>query len=33
LWTKRLPVHQKETNPDLQRDVLRPHRSISQKTP
>ncbi len=29
LWWKRLPWHAKSANPDLQRDVLRPHASIA----
>ena len=32
LWLKRLPVHRKAANPELQRDVLRPHASIAKKT-
>lgn len=33
LWLKRLPFHRKADNPDLQRDVLRPHASIAAKKP
>jgi hypothetical protein len=29
LWIKRIPWHRKAARPDLQRDVLRPHRSIT----
>lgn len=29
LWLKRVPLHLKEENPDLQQDVLRPHASIA----
>jgi hypothetical protein len=30
---KRLPVHKKAANPDLQRGVYRPHQSISPSKP
>jgi DUF1365 family protein len=30
LWCKRLPVHRKAAQPEMQRDVLRPHPSITQ---
>lgn len=33
LWLKRIPWHRKEANVGLQRDVLRPHASISGTTP
>ncbi|MFM7815830.1 MAG: DUF1365 domain-containing protein [Verrucomicrobiota bacterium] len=33
LWWKRLPWHAKSANPDLQRDVLRPHASIAGTRP
>lgn len=33
LWAKGLPVHRKAARPDLQRDVLRPHTSLSAKSP
>jgi DUF1365 family protein len=33
LWLKRLPFHRKAANPELQRDVLRPHSSIAAKRP
>ncbi len=33
LWWKRLPWHAKSANPDLQRDVLRPHASIAGAGP
>jgi uncharacterized protein len=31
LWMKRIPFHRKNAHPDLQRGVLRPHRSIAQQ--
>jgi uncharacterized protein len=31
LWKKNLPFHRKEANVPLQKDVLRPHRSLPQK--
>ena len=33
LWIKRVPFHQKEARPDLQRDVLHPHASITGNMP
>jgi DUF1365 family protein len=33
LWLKRVPFHRKEARPDLQRDVLHPHPSITGDTP
>jgi DUF1365 family protein len=33
LWLKKLPVHRKAANPDLQTDVLKPHASIQTQTP
>jgi DUF1365 family protein len=33
LWLKRVPFHRKESRPDLQRDVLHPHASITGSTP
>ena len=33
LWLKRVPFHRKEARPDLQRDVLHPHASISGNRP
>ena len=33
LWLKRVPFHRKEARPELQRDVLRPHASITGNTP
>ena len=33
LRLKRVPFHRKEARPDLQRDVLRPHSSITQNAP
>lgn len=33
LWLKRVPWHPKAGNPDLQRDVLNPHFSLSAKKP
>jgi DUF1365 family protein len=33
LWLKRVPFHRKEARPDLQRDVLHPHPSITGNTP
>jgi len=33
LWLKKLPFHRKSANPELQRDVLRPHVSIAAKKP
>ncbi len=33
LWLKRLPFFRKAANPELQRDVLRPHVSIAAKKP
>jgi DUF1365 family protein len=33
LWLKRIPVHRKEARPDLQRDVLHPHATITTNTP
>jgi len=33
LWLKRVPFHRKEARPDLQRDVLHPHASITGNTP
>ncbi len=33
LWLKRLPFFRKAANPELQRDVLRPHSSIATKKP
>jgi len=33
LWLKKIPVHRKAADRELQRDVLRPHSSISGKTP
>lgn len=33
LWLKHVPFHRKETRPDLQRDVLRPHATIASNTP
>jgi uncharacterized protein len=33
LWLKHVPFHRKAANPELQRDVLRPHTSIAEKTP
>ncbi len=33
LWIKRVPFHRKEARPDLQRDVLHPHASITGNTP
>jgi uncharacterized protein len=33
LWLKRVPFHPKEGRPDLQRDVLHPHASITGNTP
>ncbi len=33
LWLKRLPFHRKNANPDMQRDVLKPHSSIAPKAP
>jgi DUF1365 family protein len=33
LWLKRVPFHRKEARPDLQRDVLHPHTSITGNTP
>lgn len=32
LWLKRLPVHRKAARPELQRDVLQPHPSITSPT-
>ncbi len=32
LWLKKLPFHRKAANPDLQRDLLRPHVSIAHKS-
>ena len=31
LWLKRLPVHAKAARPDLQRDIFRPHSSVTTK--
>ena len=33
LWFKRVPWHRKTANPALQRDLFRPHASISKKAP
>ncbi len=33
LWLKGVPVHRKEARPDLQREVLRPHASITGNAP
>lgn len=33
LWLKKLPVHRKSANPDLQTEVLRPHVSIKPRVP
>ena len=33
LWLRRLPFHRKAANPQLQRDVFRPHSSIAPRTP
>jgi DUF1365 family protein len=33
LWAKRLPFHRKAAHPELQRDVLNPHASLTAKTP
>jgi DUF1365 family protein len=33
LWLKKLPFHRKTANPELQRDVLKPHSSIVGKNP
>jgi DUF1365 family protein len=33
LWLKRVPFYRKEARPDLQRDVLHPHASITGNTP
>ncbi len=33
LWLKKLPVHRKAAEPHLQRDLYRPHRSISPTKP
>ncbi len=33
LWLRRLPFHRKGANPQLQRDVFRPHESIAPRTP
>jgi DUF1365 family protein len=33
LWLKKLPVHRKAANPQLQTDVLKPHSSIPTHTP
>jgi DUF1365 family protein len=33
LWLKRIPFHSKEARPDLQRDVLHPHASITGNPP
>ncbi len=33
LWLKRVPFHRKEARPDLQRDVLHPHPSITGNSP
>ena len=33
LWLKRLPSYRKAANPELQRDVLRPHASIAARKP
>ena len=33
LWLKKLPFFRKAANPELQRDVLRPHASIAAKKP
>jgi DUF1365 family protein len=33
LWLKRIPFHGKEARPDLQRDVLHPHSTITANTP
>jgi len=33
LWLKRVPFHRKEARPDLQRNVLHPHPSITGNTP
>ncbi|HSJ04078.1 MAG TPA: DUF1365 family protein, partial [Verrucomicrobium sp.] len=32
LWMKKLPVHRKAAHPELQREVLKPHASISATT-
>jgi len=32
LWLKKLPFHRKSANPELQRDLLRPHASIAPKS-
>jgi len=32
LWMKKLPFHRKSANPDLQRDLFRPHASITPKS-
>jgi hypothetical protein len=31
LWMKKLPFHRKSANPDLQRDLFRPHASLTPK--
>ena len=33
LWLKKVPFYRKAARPELQRDVLRPHASITPKTP
>ena len=33
LWLKRLPIYRKAANPELQRDVLHPHASITARKP
>jgi DUF1365 family protein len=33
LWLKRVPFHAKESNPDLQRDVIHPHVTIKGTAP
>ncbi len=33
LWMKRVPFHKKAENPELQRDVRKPHASIAPKQP
>ena len=33
LWLKRVPFHSKEASPELQRDVLHPHASITGNSP
>jgi DUF1365 family protein len=31
LWLKRIPWHRKAANPELQREVLKPHASLAGK--